>query len=253
VLFVASFDGVLVEYGRDPDRAHITPVRLQRLRRLQQLPHTDVAVISGRPLSDLRARLDLGTGAYYIGLHGLEIQGPECVSSCGDAVRPFCGYMEGLADRVRDAVGHVAGVRLECKGPVIALHTRDAAPDDVVWSRFQLLGAAAELVNAGLVRALRGHDVLELLPSVAGGSRADALRTVRGCVEARHGGSVFIAYCAGDLADDESVRVIQEHGVAAVVGRRTHAPYHIEPHDIDALLDEFIALGSRRPHCVHPQ
>jgi trehalose-6-phosphatase len=154
--------------------------------------------------------------------------------------------MHEVAGRVRAALRDVPGIRVECKGVIVALHTQGAAPDAAVWSRFQLLGAAAELVNAGVVRALRGHEVLELLPNV-GCSRADALRTVRTCVETRNAESTFIVYVCGDLADDESVRVMQENGVAVAIGGRTHAPYRVEPRDIDALLEALIAVRSRPP------
>lgn len=240
LLCVVSFDGVLAEYGSDPNDAEVTPARMSRLRRVHQIPGAVIAIISGRGLDDLRARIDLGEDAYYIGLHGLEIVGPGYVLSCDDVSKALQEPMDEVARRVRRALGDVPGVRLECKGPILALHTHNAAADDVVWARFQLLGAAAELVNSGVVRALRGHDVLELLPNV-GSSRADALRAVQTRVAALSGESVFTVYVGGDLADDDFVRATHEHGVAAVVGQRTHTAYHIEPGQIDPLLEELIA------------
>ena len=245
LLCIVSFDGVLAEYESDPNHAQVTPGRMSRLRRVHQIPGAVVAIISGRGLGDLRARIDLGEDAYYIGLHGLEIAGPGYVRTYDDVSRPLQERLSEVARRARRALGDVPGVRLECKGPILALHTHNAATDDVVWARFQLLGAAAELVNSGVVRALRGHDVLELLPNV-GRSRTDALCAVRTRVAALYGEPVFTVYVGGDLADDDFVRAIHEHGVAAVIGQRTHTAYHIEPGQIDTLLEELIAsrLGS---------
>lgn len=245
LLLVVSFDGVLAKYEPDPRDAHVKAERLIRLQRLQQIPGVVVAVMSGRSLCDLRRRIDLGEHAYYIALHGMEIVGPGYARSCDEVSRSFRGRMREVAHRVRSTLGNVPGVRLECKGPVLALHTRDAAPEHVVWSRFQFLGAAAELVNADIVRAFRGHDVLELLPNV-GCSRADALCAVRARVEAQHGQPVFTVYVGGDLADDDSVRAIDDHGVAVVVGQRTHTAHHIEPGQVDTLLEALSAtrLGS---------
>ena len=240
LLLAVSFDGVLSDYQSDPDHAAVPPARVARLRHLQQLPGAAVAIISGRRLGDLRARIDLGEDAYYIGLHGLEIVGPGYVRSCDDLSRPIRERMSEVARRARSALGNVPGVRLECKGPVLALHTGDAAADDVVWARFQFLGAAAPLVNSGLVRPLRGHDVLELLPNV-GRSRADALCTLRARVAAPDGAPVYTVFIGGDLADDDSVRALDGQGVAAVIGHRTHTPYHIEFGQVDALLEALIA------------
>lgn len=246
LLFVASFDGALAEYQDDPARVRVTPARLALLNRLQRLPGVVVAVISGRPLNDLRSRIPLDEDAYYIGLHGLEIAGPQFVQSCREAMHPYRDCMLDVALRLDDVISDVPGVRVEYKGPIVALHTREAAPEHVVWSRFQLLSAAADLVNAESVRALRGHDVLELLPNVDC-SRAEALRTVRRCVEAHHRRVAFTVYIGEDIVDDDALSAIGERGVAAVIGRRTHAAYHLDScDDLDAVINKLIETRLRR-------
>jgi trehalose-phosphatase len=248
LLFVASFDGALADYQNDPTRAEITPARLALLTRLHRLPSVVVAVISGRPLDDLRPRIPLDDEAYYIGLHGLEIAGPQFRQACGEEIRRYADCMSDVAVRLRDLLGDVPGVRVECKGPIVALHTREAAPAHVVWSRFQLLSAAADLVNTEWVRPLRGRDVLELVPNV-GRSRAEALSTVRRCVEERSQRTVFTMYLGEDVADDGALNAVGDRGVAAVIGRRTHTAYHLESsEDVDVLLDELIAGRLRRTH-----
>lgn len=246
LLFVASYDGVLAEYQDDPALARVPPTRLARLRRLQRLPRVAVAVISGRPLDDLRSRSSLEEGAYYIGLHGLEIAGPQVTRTCGEEMRPYCDCMSNLAIRLQNLISGVPGMRVECKGPIVALHTREASPDHVVWSRFQFLSAASDLVNTDSVRPVRGRDVLELVPNV-GCSRAEALSAVRRCVEARYQRNAFTMYIGEDIPDDGAANAIGELGVAAVVGRRTQAAYHLESsEDLDAVLDELIANRLRR-------
>ena len=240
LLFIASFDGVLAEYEGDPAHAHVTPARLALLRRLQQLPGVVVAVISGRPIDDLQSRIALGADAFYIGLHGFEIAGPQFAWNCDPATDPYRDRMRNVASRLRGMISGVTGVRLEHKGPIVALHTREASPEDVVWSRFQLLSAAADLVNADVVRGLRGNDVLELVPNV-GCTRADAVRTVTRCVEERHHRSVFTVYIAEDVPDDDALNANGEDGVAAVVGRRRDASYHFDsPDEVDSLIQELI-------------
>lgn len=154
LLFVASFDGVLAEYQSDPNQVHVTPARLALLRRLQQLPGVVVAVISGRPMDDLRSRMMLGNEAFYIGLHGLEIAGPQLAWTRGDAMHPYSDCMLEVAIRLQEVISHVPGVRLERKGPIVALHTREAAPEDVVWSRFQLLSARLPTSSTRTLSAL---------------------------------------------------------------------------------------------------
>lgn len=240
LLFIASFDGVLAEYQSDPKHAHVTSARLELLRRLQQVPGVVVAVISGRPVDDLRSRISLGPEAFYVGLHGFEIVGPAFAWTCSDAIGDYEERMRDVAVRLQDMITGVAGVRLEWKGPIVAVHTREASPEDAVWSRFQLLSAAADLVNTDVVRGLRGRDVLELLPNVDC-PRASAVRLVRRCVEERLGRPVFTVYIGEDVADDDALTAVAEDGVAAVVGRRRDVACHFDsPDAVDALITDLI-------------
>lgn len=251
LLFVASFDGALAEYQDDPARVWVTPARLALLNRLQRLPGVVVAVISGRPLNDLQSRIPLDEGAYYIGLHGLETAGPQFVQSCPEGMQLYRECMREVAVRLDDTVSDVPGVRVEYKGPIVALHTREAASEHVVWSRFQLLSAAADLVNTESVRPLRGRDVLELVPNVDC-SRAEALRIVRRCVEARHHRVAVTVYIGEDIADDDAPDAIGERGVAATVGRRTPAVCHLDSCDgLDTVIKALIASRLSRSDSRH--
>jgi trehalose 6-phosphate phosphatase len=240
LLFATSFDGVLAPYESDPSHVAIASPRLALLKRLQRLPGVVVAIVSGRPLDDLRPRIPLDAGAFYVGLHGLEIAGPLFEWTCREGIDAYRDRMRDVAVRLQGTVSSVPGARVECKGPIVALHTRDVAEQQVVWSRFQLLSAAADLVNTSAVRPLRGHDVLELLPNVDC-SRAEALRTVRRCVEERHQRPVFTIYIAEDVPHDGALDAVGECGIGAVVGRRTHAAYHLESgDDVDDMMNELI-------------
>lgn len=241
LLFIASLDGVLAEYQGDPEQAQVTPARLALLRRLQRMPGVVVAIISGRSIDDLRARVPLGPDAFYIGLHGFEIAGPQFTWICPDAVGANQVWTRDVVIRLRDMIADVPGVRLECKGPIVALHTREASPDDVVWSRFQLLSAAADLVNTNVVRGLRGRDVLELIPNV-NCTRAGAVRAVRRCLEERERRTVFTVYIGEDVADDDARDAAADNGVTTVVGRRTDAARRANsPEAVDSLINELIA------------
>jgi trehalose 6-phosphate phosphatase len=240
LLVVASFDGVLAEYEDDPAAVRIDWNRQQTLSRLERLPGVTVAVMSGRPLDDLKARVDLGDDVFYIGLHGLEIAGPAFTSTPGETLQPYYESMRHIAADLHDVISRVPGVRLEWKGPIIAVHTRHAASEDAVWSRFRLLSAAADLVNAGTVQTVRGRDVLELVPNV-GCSPGDALLTIRRRLEAEQQRRVFTMYLGADGLDDSALSAVGSGGVAAVVGRRTRAEYHLQSQaEVDALLNHVI-------------
>ena len=240
LLLIASFDGVLAEYEDDPAEVRVRWNRQQTLGRLARLPGVAVAVLSGRPLDDLKGRVDLGEDAFYIGLHGLEIAGPAFAWTAGDRLQPYRESMRHIAAGLDDIISEVPGVRVEWKGPVIAVHTRNATSKNAVWSRFRLLSAAADLVNTGSVRTIRGRDVLELVPNV-GFSAGEALAVVRRQVEARHQRPAFAVYLGADTVDDDAMSALGPGGVTAVVGRRTRAEYHLEsPDAVDAFLNRLV-------------
>jgi trehalose-phosphatase len=246
LLFLAAFDGVLTDYCEDPADVQVPRSRLAILQRLQQAPDVVVGVISGRPIADLRTRIPLGDRAVYIGLHGLEAAGDEFAWTRMAGESEVQTQVHAVAARLRDVVADIPGVRLECKGPVIALHTRQAGSEDAVWSRFQLLSAAADLLNGGAVQVLRGNEVFELLPNL-GHPRADAWAAIRRSIERHHHRHVFTVYVGEDTADDDAVdALVEEDAVAAVLGRRrSNADYHLRsPEDVDFFMTEVIA--SRR-------
>jgi trehalose 6-phosphate phosphatase len=245
LLFLVSLDGVLADYKSDPAAVHVPAARLELLTRLQELPGAAIAVISGRPLDDLRARVPLGDPAFYIGLHGLETVGPGYLSVRSDAIEAYREPMRDIANQTAGLLGRLPGIRLERKGPIVALHTRDVGQDRVVWCRFQLLSAAADLVKSHSIRTLRGQDVLELLPNV-GNTRADAVHAVKQLLGDRFQQPVFTVYIGPDWSDDNVLQVTGTNQLTVVVGRRCSAEYHIDsPQDLDSFITDVIRQWTR--------
>jgi trehalose 6-phosphate phosphatase len=115
-----DFDGTLAEIGPDPDAIRLDPGTAAELGRLAERLGGAVALLSGRDLRDLALRTP--ATVWRAGGHGLEIAKP------GEAVPPPSGRLpEAALEPLRRAAAP-AGVRLELKGPVAALHYR-AAPE----------------------------------------------------------------------------------------------------------------------------
>lgn len=226
-LLLTGFDGVLAEYNGNPNRVRLSAARRALLRAFSQRSDAALGVVSGRRVRDLKARMMLGRKVFYVGLHGLEIEGPHFVRHEREAFESNQERMHDIASTLEPAVASVAGVRVEDKGAAIAVHTREAGASDAVWARIRLLNAAADLVNSQEVRLVRGNHVLELLPNVTN-SRAAAIRAIREHLEQRHQRSVFTVYIGEDVVDDDAVRAVEGAGIVAVVGRRaSRAHYHL--------------------------
>ena len=116
-----DFDGTLAPIVDDPAVAAMPDATRDALRRCAARGDTDVAIVSGRALEDVRARVDLETVA-YAGNHGLEIRGPEFDDFLHADVRHF-------EDRVRELGATLERIRapgasVEVKGASLTYHYR---------------------------------------------------------------------------------------------------------------------------------
>jgi len=216
VLVVADFDGTLAVGARDPAVAVIEPSAQRGLRALARVAadrpgRVHVAVLTGRVVSDVAARVRVG-GVEYLGDHGLE---HGTLARGGRAE-----HLRVVTDPAFDAHRHPAavlarGVRLELgspswlfverKGPSVAFHVRQA--DDVVAARAAVVAAIAAverregLIDHGLAH-YRGRSVVDLRPAGAGGKREAVERLI-----ARHGpGAVLVL--GDELSDVDAFEAV---------------------------------------------
>jgi trehalose 6-phosphate phosphatase len=183
-----DFDGTLAPIVRDRARAGMRP----RTRRLlaQVAARWPTAVISGRGLADLRARLEGVPARWLVGNHGAEGLGPL----------PGRARLRRQVARWREALQEVAavhaGVEVEDKGLSLAVHYRNAARPAA--ARRALVAAAAGLRGA---RVHEGKRVVNLVSPEAPDKGTAIERLAR---RSRAQALLFVG-------DDET----DEHGFAA--------------------------------------
>jgi len=188
---LCDIDGTLAPIVARPEQAHVpeeTSLLLGKLGRRYGL----VACISGRPATEARRLVGVGSVAYS-GSHGAELLEPSATrpklipafASWEDRVRRFAGDRDGARLRA-------ARVRIEDKGPIFAFHWRGAPDEDA--ARTLVEGIAQEAETAGFVTHW-GRLVLEVRPPVP----VDKGLAVRDLVGRAH---VRAALFGGDDATD---------------------------------------------------
>jgi trehalose-phosphatase len=192
LLVVADFDGTLAVGARDPAVAVIEPLAQRGLRALARVAaerpgRTHVAVLTGRVVADVAARVRVG-GVEYLGDHGLE-HGTLARGGRAEHLRvvtdpAFDAHRHPaaiLARAVSAELGAPTWLFVERKGPSVAFHVRQA--DDVVAARAAVVAAIATvearegLVDHGLAH-YRGRSVVDLRPAGAGGKREAVKRLI---------------------------------------------------------------------------
>lgn len=126
LLVACDFDGTLSPLVNDPAQAQLLPEALAALRHLQVLPGITLALISGRPVADLAARVPL-PDLLLVGNHGLEIRGLGLDGTFGQTEK-IRANLERLMTATQDLLGDVPGLRIEDKRLTVTVHYREVAP-----------------------------------------------------------------------------------------------------------------------------
>jgi trehalose 6-phosphate phosphatase len=227
---LTDFDGTLAPIVPNADDAALLDGAREVLEALIDR-YAMFGAISGRRATDVRGRMGLD-GAAYAGNHGLELMLPGESEARPD---PSVGGREGDTGRFIASVDAAelaaAGLRLEDKGPIQALHWR-GAPDEARAEE------AARRVAVGAGRAGLephwGRKVLELRP-VGGGGKGAAVASIladdgidrvvfagddrtdvdafRRLAELREAGELATAVCVGVLSAEGPPEVAEEADV----------------------------------------
>ena len=167
-----DFDGCLAPIVADPNTARAVRGARAVLERLAATFQV-VAVVSGRSIADLSARVR-ARGVRLIGLHGMEELRDGAVRALGDADAARA-RVERAAARIEVDLGKAPGAALERKGLALAVHFR-RSPDPIEAERLAtpLVHEAAALEGLSVVP---GRRILEVRPKDVG-DKGDAIRRI---------------------------------------------------------------------------
>ncbi len=221
-LLMLDFDGTLAPIVSTPDRAAMPRDVTRELRACAR--RFPVAVVSGRSLADIKAKVGI-RGLIYAGNHGLEWQigGKKVVSSDAAAGIPLIADM---ARALTPLPQEYRGVVIENKRLTMAIHYRNLAPARVA----ALKGAVATIVSPfiGRGRMILSLDkkTIELRPDVQWNKGAFARFLHRTC-EQTAGRSLTPIYIGDSATDEDAFAALK--GVTIRVGKSatTRAAYYL--------------------------
>lgn len=239
VLLVVDYDGTLTPIVDHPSKARLPRVVKVLLAQLARRPGVRVALVSGRCLSDLK-RLVAVRGLYYVGNHGLELQGPG-LRYVNPAARATRSVLKGIADELDTALRLTPGAWVEEKGLTLSIHWRNVPQAALSGFRRLLARHIAPYLERGVIRLTRGKRVIEVRPPTDWDKGAGVkwlLRRLAG----RGGVRRTTVVCLGDDRTDEDAFAVVNRagGISVRVGgraRRTVARYRLkDPGEVGAWL-----------------
>ncbi|MCU1346068.1 MAG: HAD-superfamily hydrolase, subfamily [Acidimicrobiia bacterium] len=232
-----DFDGTLSPIVDHPQDARPLPGAVDALAALAALPDTWVAVISGRALDDLNARLAVPPEVVRVGSHGLETSGPTVALSGEQA-----SAMTELRSRLAALGAEVPGLAMEPKPWSVAVHYRHI---DHERDLARVLDVTASLADGRSVWSKQGKEVVELF--VAEASKAHTVAMLR----AAHPHAAVV-YLGDDVTDEEVFRALgpDDVGVKVGPGATAAAVRTADPAAALAWLVELCVERARRvEHC----
>jgi len=234
VLLLSDFDGTLSPIVDHPADAWLPRAVGDDLRILAASPRLRVGILSGRTLTDVRARVGI-SGLVYAGCHGWQIEGLG-MTFVHPATAMHRQALADAADDVSRRLGSMAGVLVEVKDFSIAVHYRH-----VIATNLAAVGAAVDEVvraQAALTR-LHGKKVIEIVPR--GWSKGHGATYIHDQLASTIPGGISLVYLGDDATDETVFAKLSQVALTAHVGEATETLARYRLADVEE-VHRFIAV-----------
>lgn len=197
-----DLDGTLIDIADAPDGVSVPADLPPLLDRLSHLLGGALALVSGRPISDID-RLFSPYRFAAAGLHGLQLRLPGGQTASDEATD-----VDALRARARDLVAALPGTVLEDKGGTLALHYRGAPRHGEALRQ----GALALIAKRPDLSLLSGKMVLEIKPR--GIAKGKAVKKLASLAPFAGRTPIFVG---DDVTDRDGFKAVRELGGRAVL------------------------------------
>ncbi|HEY8912178.1 trehalose-phosphatase [Lacisediminihabitans sp.] len=242
LLVALDFDGTLAPEVDDPEAARALPEARAAVLRLNAMPNTRVALVSGRALASLIQVSGLPDSVLLVGSHGIELRldSPDDQIGLNTAEVTRVGVLGDVLGEVADSIDQVW---LEPKPAGFALHTRLATEHDSRIAHLVALSETAAELDDLTVR--EGKNVLEF--SVRSTTKGEALEHLREYTKAT---AVF--YAGDDVTDEDAFAALGADDVGLKSGEGSTLANFRVPGPID-VARAINLLADLREGDVHEQ
>jgi len=211
LFLLLDYDGTLVPIAPTPDQARPTDRLLKILESLAAAKSVQIAVISGRTMDELKALLPI-LGIFRVACHGAFILTPAGINHSLLPDGWSASSLNEILRKVEPAVSGKEGFLLEHKGVSLAIHYRNADPQEARRFLDHVALWTLEGVSKGTLSILRGHMVLEIkAPGIDKGKAALFLLS-----RFSPAGALPI-YIGDDETDEDAFRALRGRGITVRV------------------------------------
>ncbi|MFQ5668443.1 MAG: bifunctional alpha,alpha-trehalose-phosphate synthase (UDP-forming)/trehalose-phosphatase [Candidatus Binatia bacterium] len=210
VLFL-DYDGTLTPLRDHPAKAVLSKPMRRALDACARRSDTDVVIISGRSLDDIRQMVN-HPHLTYAGNHGLEIAGPDFPPFCHEDLRHYEAKTAELAAKLAEMAPR--GAWTEEKGATLTFHYRGVE----AAKQARVAEQARDLITKAGFQARGAHCALEAHPPIGWDKGQAVLHIGRMRYGAAWSESVRVVYVGDDQADEDAFRVLAGLAITFRVG-----------------------------------
>ncbi|HEY0673213.1 MAG TPA: trehalose-phosphatase [Longimicrobiales bacterium] len=240
MLVALDFDGTIAPIVPHPNDAQLLPHARPILEGLARRADTEIALISGRGLKDLVARVGIAN-LYYAGNHGLEIHGPDL-----DDTVPGALALQVKVQRCRAAleaaVADIPGAHVEDKQLSLSVHYRMVDDPGDQRRVEQTVRRVFERHPDGL-RLTTGKRVLEVRPDIDW-HKGKALLYIIDEIASVRGPEMLPLFVGDDKTDEDGFAALPAGGAGVLVGdpdAHTAAGCYVRsPHEAVEMLERLL-------------
>jgi len=205
-----DYDGTLTPIVSRPELALCPPEIKRLLEELRDLPNVYLAIISGRSLNDLRAKVGVPR-IFYVGNHGLEIENP------GGTHKKVLSLtrtreLKNITQNLQNSLKEIPGILLEEKGPILSVHYRNV-PQKFFDQIPQVLKKELQQWK-GRWKMASGKMVFEIRPDIDF-HKGEAVREI---LKPFPSLGLLPIYLGDDQTDEDAFRVLKGQGVSVLIG-----------------------------------
>ncbi len=228
-----DFDGTLAPIVPRPEDAVLAPGLREVIAR--EAARGPVAVVSGRDMPDVRARVAVD-GIAYAGSHGFDILKADGTHVEHPEAARFLPILDAVEAALRKALADIEGAIVDRKRFAVAVHYRLCAESDA--PRVEAAVDAA-LADNGDLKKSGGKKVFELKPDIEWHKGKAVLFLLD---ELADGGEGLLPVFVGDdVTDEDGFEAIRGRGVGVRVGdpaEPSAAAYALrDPDEVRQFLD----------------
>jgi len=214
VILLFDYDGTLTPIVSRPELANLSPQVKDCLRELASNSSLVLGIISGRSLSDLRAKVCI-SNILYAGNHGLEIEGPN-ISYVNPEALQATSLLHSLGKEISLALAEIEGAWIEDKRFTLSLHYR--LVDEAQYNRLNDIfnTITKEHLASNRIRVTSSKKTYDIRPS-GKWDKGKAVEYINKTLYPRE--KPLILVVGDDKTDYDAFRVVNTiNGITVLVG-----------------------------------